>query len=108
MSLEAVEYVKEAEERAKKIVINGNEKITEIIKESKNKIVENQEIMKQELINYELDQQEVFNAQLDSEKQKIDAELSVEVEAMLKSVEKKKQNVIDGIVKEVINHYGNS
>ena len=108
MSLEAVEYVKEAEERAKQIEINGDKKIQEISRTIKQNVKENGLNMKQELNDYENEQQKMFDDRLATEKEAVDKVLSVEIETMLKSVENKQGMVVDRIVKEVINHYGNS
>lgn len=108
MSLEAVEYVKEAEERAKQIEINGDKKIQEISQTIKQKVSENNQNMKQELYDYEDVQQKMFDDRLATEEEAVDKVLSVEIVTMLKSVENKQSMVVDRIVKEVINHYGNS
>lgn len=108
MSLEAIEYVKEAEERARKIETNGEEKIQEINQSIKEKIKENGQNMQQELHDYEASQQAIYRDRLAKEKQAVDQELSIEVKVMLKSVESKQNSVVDHIVKEVSTHYGNS
>ncbi|WP_035053325.1 hypothetical protein [Carnobacterium pleistocenium] len=108
MSLEVIEYVKEAEERARQIEINGEEKIQEINQSIKERIKENDQNMQQELQDYEASQQAIYRDQLAEVKQTVDQELSIETEAMLKSVENKQNSVVDHIVKEVSTHYGNS
>lgn len=108
MSLEAIEYVKEAEERARQVEINGEKKIQEIRQSIKEISRENERKMQQELHDYEMTQQVMFRDRLAKEKQTVDQELSIEREAMLQSVEEKQNSVVDHIVKEVITHYGNS
>ncbi|AGY81516.1 hypothetical protein [Carnobacterium inhibens] len=108
MSLEAIEYVKEAEERARQVEINGEKKVQEISQSIKKSIRENDQKMQQELHDYEINQQDMYRDRLAKEKQTVDQELSIEVKAMLKSVEDKQNSVVDHIVKEVSTHYGNS
>ena len=108
MSLEAIEYVKEAEERARQVEINGEKKVQEISQSIKQSIQENDHKMQQELHDYETNQQELYRNRLAKEKQTVDQELSIEIKAMLKSVEDKQNSVVDHIVKEVSTHYGNS
>lgn len=108
MSLEAIEYVKEAEERARQVEINGEKKVQEISQSIKKSIQENDQKMQQELHDYETNQQDLYRNRLAKEKQTVDQELSIEIKAMLKSVEDKQNSVVDHIVKEVSTHYGNS
>ncbi|AEB29653.1 hypothetical protein CAR_c09600 [Carnobacterium sp. 17-4] len=108
MSLEAVEYVKEAEERARQVEVNGEKKIQEINQSIKQRIQESNQNMQQELHDYEIKQQDMYRDRLAKEKQTVDQELSIEIKAMLKSVEDKQNSVVDHIVKEVSTHYGNS
>ncbi|MER2225673.1 MAG: hypothetical protein ABS916_01345 [Carnobacterium sp.] len=108
MSLEAVEYVKEAEERARQVEINGEKKVQEINQSIKQRIQESNQNMQQELYDYETNQQDLYRNRLAKEKQTVDQELSIEIEAMLKLVENKQNSVVDHIVKEVSTHYGNS
>lgn len=108
MSLEAIEYVKEAEERARQIETNGEKKIREINQSIKEEIKKNDQNMQQELYDYEASQQVIYRDRLAKEKQAVDQELSIEIDAMLKSVENKQASVVDHIVKEVSTHYGNS
>ncbi|WP_407370461.1 hypothetical protein [Carnobacterium sp.] len=108
MSLEAIEYVKEAEERARQVEINGEKKVQEISQSIKQSIQQNDHKMQQELHDYETKQQDLYRDRLAKEKQTVDQELSIEIKAMLKSVEDKQNSVVDHIVKEVSTHYGNS
>ena len=108
MSIEAIEYVKEAEERAQKIEVNGEKKIQEISQSINEEIKKSSQNMQQELDAYEADQQGLFRDRLAIEKQAVDQEQSLEVEAILRSVEDKQNSVVDHIVKEVSTHYGNS
>lgn len=108
MSVEVIEYVKEAEERARQIEVNGEKKIQEISQSTNEEIKKNDQKMQQELNDYESNQQESYRERLAKDKQAVDQELSIEIKAMLKSVEDKQNSVVDHIVKEVSTHYGNS
>lgn len=107
MSLEAVEYVKEAEERAKQIEINGDNKIKDTTQQLQKRIDEEKTLLSNELIEYETKEQQKYDALLAKEKEAIDNEVTIELETLRVNVKKYENQVASDIVKEVIDRYGN-
>lgn len=107
MSLEAVEYVKEAEERAKQIEINGDKKIKDYTKQLQKKIIEEKVQLSNALIEYETNEQQKFDVLLAKDRKVVDDELAVELEQLHEAVKKNEHQVASDIVKEVIGRYGN-
>ena len=108
MSLETVEYVKEAEERAAKLELDSLSEMKNIKTESQVTIEEHKKKLSSELKDYEFEQQKEYDKKIASIKEEKDKVVAVEVEEMKQSVQMNKTNVVNDIVKEVVNRYGNS
>jgi F0F1-type ATP synthase membrane subunit b/b' len=108
MSLETVEYVKKAEEKATKLELDSVSEIKSIKAEVQVVIEENKKKLSSELKDYEDIQQKEYDEKIASIKEDINKVITVEVEEMKQSVQMNKKNVVNDIVKEVVNRYGNS
>lgn len=108
MSLETVEYVKEAEERAAKLELDSADEIKSIKIQAQVAIKEQEKKLSSELKSYEAGQQEEYDQKITSIREEINKVIAVEVAEMKKSVQMNKANVVNDIVKEVVNRYGNS
>ncbi|WP_414840095.1 hypothetical protein [Carnobacterium sp. TMP28] len=108
MSLETVEYVKKAEEKAAKLELDSASEIKSIKNEAQEVIEENKKKLSSELKNYEDVQQKEYDKKIASIKEDINKVITVEVGEMKQSVQRNKANVVNDIVKEVVNRYGNS
>ncbi|SEK83198.1 hypothetical protein SAMN04488700_2106 [Carnobacterium iners] len=108
MSLETVEYVKKAEEKAAKLELDSISEIKSIKAEVQVVIEGNKKKLSSELKDYEDIQQKEYDEKITSIKEEINKVITVEVEKMKQSVQMNKKNVVNDIVKEVVNRYGNS
>ncbi|MEG0267823.1 MAG: hypothetical protein RR649_03500 [Carnobacterium sp.] len=108
MSLETVEYVKEAEERAAKLELDSLSEMKNIKAEAQVTIEEHKKKLSSDLKDYEFSQQKEYDKKIASIKEEKDKVIAVEVEEMKQSVQMNKTNVVNDIVKEVVNRYGNS
>ncbi|MGB6177755.1 hypothetical protein [Carnobacterium sp.] len=108
MSLETVQYVKEAEERAAKLELDSLSEMKNIKAEAQVTIEEHKKRVSLELKDYEFSQQKEYDKKIASIKDEKDKVVAVEVEEMKQSVQMNKTNVVNDIVKEVVNRYGNS
>ncbi|WP_034550515.1 hypothetical protein [Carnobacterium funditum] len=108
MSLETVEYVKEAEERATKLEQDSVVEIKNIKTEEQATIEEQKKELSLELKKYEVEQQKEYDQKVTSIEEDLNKVIAVEVKEMKESVQMNKTNVVNDIVKEVVNRYGNS
>lgn len=108
MSLETVEYVKEAEERAEKLELDSLSEMKNIKAEAQVTIEEHKRKLSSELKDYEFGQQKEYDKKIASIKEEKNKVIAIEVEKMKQSVQMNKTNVVNDIVKEVVNRYGNS
>lgn len=108
MSLETVEYVKEAEERAAKLELDSADEIKAIKVQAQVAIKEQEKKLSSELKSYEAGQQEEYDQKITTIREEINKVIAVEVAEMKESVQMNKTNVVNDIVKEVVNRYGNS
>ncbi|MGB3160397.1 MAG: hypothetical protein WBA84_04025 [Carnobacterium sp.] len=108
MSLETVQYVKEAEERAAKLELDSLSEMKNIKAEAQVTIEEHKKRVSLELKDYEFSQQKEYDKKIASIKDEKDKVVAVEVEEMKQSVQMNKTKVVNDIVKEVVNRYGNS
>ena len=108
MSLETVEYVKEAEERAAKLELDSADEIKAIKAQAQLAIKEQKKKLSSELKSYEAGQQKEYDKKITFIREEMNKVIAVEVAEMKKSVQMNKTNVVNDIVKEVVNRYGNS
>ncbi|MEG0498237.1 MAG: hypothetical protein RR541_09610, partial [Carnobacterium sp.] len=71
-------------------------------------IEEHKKKLSSDLKDYEFSQQKEYDKKIASIKEEKDKVIAVEVEEMKQSVQMNKTNVVNDIVKEVVNRYGNS
>lgn len=108
MSLKTVEYVKEAEERAAKLELDSVAEIKDINAEAQVVIKEQEKKLSSELKSYEAGQQKEYDQKITSIREELNKVIAVEVAEMKESVQMNKTKVVNDIVKEVVNRYGNS
>ena len=108
MSLEAVEYVKQAEEKIEELRRNSQSEATRIISDAEKTIQQNKTILEQELKKFEEDEKEKYNTLLATDKQVLAKEVALETKEIQQVVEKNKNEVVNELLKVVFTRYGNS
>ena len=108
MSLEAVEYVKQAEERVEELRKNKEEKTKAIHLEAKDTIQQKQEQSKKTLAEYRSAREKEYQSKLSRDQENSNQELSREIKQLKETVNKNEETVVNDIVKVVVKRYGNS
>lgn len=108
MSLEAVEYVKQAEERVEELRKSKEEKTEAIHLEAKNAIQQKKELSKEKLAEYRSTKEKEYQNKLSHDQENSNQELSKEIKQLQETVNKNEESVVNDIVKVVVKRYGNS
>lgn len=108
MGLEAVEYVKQAEEKIEELRKNSQSEAGKIVSDAEKTIQHNKEILEQDLTKFEEDEKEKYSTLLATDKQTIADEVAQETKEIQQVVEKNKDEVVNEILKVVFTRYGNS
>lgn len=108
MGLEAVEYVKQAEEKIEELRKNSQSEAEKIVSEAEKTIQHNREILEQDLKKFEEDEKEKYSTLLATDKQTIADEVAQETKEIQQVVEKNKDEVVNELLKVVFTRYGNS
>ena len=108
MGLEAVEYVKQAEEKIEELRKNSQTEAEKIVLGAEKTIQQNKDILEQELKNFEEDEKKKYSTLLAADQQTIANEVAQEKEIIQQVVEKNKDEVVNELLKVVFTRYGNS
>lgn len=108
MSLEAVEYVKQAEERIEELRKSKEEKTEAIHLEATNTIQQKKELSKEKLAEYRSTKEKEYQNKLSHDQENSNQELSKEIKQLQETVNENEESVVNDIVKVVVKRYGNS
>lgn len=108
MGLEAVEYVKQAEEKIEELRKNSQSEAKQIVLDAEKTIQQNKNILEQELKEFEEEEKQKYDTLLATDQQTIADEVALETEKIQQVVEKNKDEVVNELLKVVFTRYGNS
>lgn len=108
MSIEAIQYVKEAEERAEQLERDSEAEIKRIKSITEETMADHKSRLSSKLAEYEKEQQKMYDQKMAHIKKQVDEEISAEAAELSHSVEVHEADAVNDIVKEVIHRYGNS
>ncbi|MBM6613644.1 hypothetical protein JTF06_01900 [Desemzia sp. RIT804] len=108
MGLEAVEYVKQAEEKIEELRKNSQSEARKIVLDAEKTIQHNKDVLEQELKEFEKAEKAKYNTLLAKDQQVIADEVAQETKKIQLVVEKNKDEVVNDILKVVFTRYGNS
>lgn len=108
MGLEAVEYVKQAEEKLEELRRNSQAKAKKIVSEAERKAQQNKITLEQELSDFEESEKEKYHTLLEADKEALAKEIEQESAKIQQVVERNKDEVVNELLKVVFKRYGNS
>lgn len=108
MGLEAVEYVKQAEEKLEELRRNSQAEAKKIVSEAERKAQQNKITLEQELSDFEKSEKEKYHTLLEDDKETLAKEIEQESKKIQQVVEKNKDEVVNELLKVVFKRYGNS
>ncbi|ALV20926.1 MAG: hypothetical protein RR548_01810 [Carnobacterium sp.] len=108
MSIEAIQYVQEAEERAGKLETDSDAEVKRIKELTEETMADHQSRLSSKLAEYEKEQQKRYDQEIEHIKKQVDEEISAKAAELDHSAKVNETDVVNDIVKEVIHRYGNS